>query len=191
MIQDLVVEVHEVLDRAGIGHVFGGALALIQYVNPRATRDIDLNVATPFESADELVDAFAEIGLRATAPPSQWLPVAGVNFERPGEIATVDVFFSFDPYHAELRSNAVMRPFPSSKGPVPLPFLSADDLVVLKLTFGRTRDWADIEAMAEAGVRLDLDYVSDRLVRFRGPTMYRQAALFGRRWTDWAAGASR
>lgn len=40
-----VIQLHETLDTAGIGHAFGEALALAYYTaDPRATADIDLNV---------------------------------------------------------------------------------------------------------------------------------------------------
>ena len=47
-----IVEVHRGLTRVGIDHAFGGALALAYYTDePRATADIDLNVALPASDA--------------------------------------------------------------------------------------------------------------------------------------------
>ena len=52
---ELVEAVHEGLDSAGVGHGFGGAIALAYYVGePRATRDMDINIAesAPAVTAD-------------------------------------------------------------------------------------------------------------------------------------------
>jgi hypothetical protein len=43
-----------------------------------------------------------------------------------------------------------------------IPVLACDDLTVLKAMFNRTRDWADIEAMLDAGA-LDGEAVLDGL----------------------------
>jgi hypothetical protein len=48
-----------------------------------------------------------------------------------------------------------------------LPFLSCTDLAVFKAFFNRTRDWADLEEMAEAGT-LDFDRLIGVLVRYVG-----------------------
>jgi len=50
-----------------------------------------------------------------------------------------------------------------------VPFLSCTDLAVFKAFFNRTRDWADLEEMAEIGT-LDLDRLIGVLVRYVGAT---------------------
>jgi hypothetical protein len=48
-----------------------------------------------------------------------------------------------------------------------LPFLSCSDLAVFRAIFNRTRDWADLEEMADNG-SLDTDRVIARLQRYIG-----------------------
>ena len=48
-----------------------------------------------------------------------------------------------------------------------MPFLSCADLAVFKAFFNRSRDWADIEDMVDAGV-LDGDLPLGVLVRYLG-----------------------
>jgi len=180
MIEDLVVEVHEVFARQGIDHAFGGALALAQYAEPRGTIDVDVNVATVFSDRATVVDLLGSVGFRASVPEDQWLPVAGARFSKPGEIAPLDVFFAFDEYHGEVLRRARTLPFPSSSGTVQLPFLDPEDLVVMKLSFNRPKDWVDVQAMADTGTPLDPDTISERLVRFRGVTMYPRTARLRR-----------
>jgi hypothetical protein len=48
-----------------------------------------------------------------------------------------------------------------------LPFLGCQDLAVFKAFFNRTKDWADLEAMHEAGT-LDVAGVAGVLATFLG-----------------------
>jgi len=57
-----------------------------------------------------------------------------------------------------------------------LPFLSAEDLSVFKLSSARPQDWVDLRAIAAARPDLDVDYVERQLVGLRGPTMYARVA---------------
>ena len=58
----------------------------------------------------------------------------------------------------------------------PSPVLGPVELAVFKAMFDRTRDWADIEAMAAAG-NLDVDAVRDELERLEGDGDERIARL--------------
>ena len=53
-----------------------------------------------------------------------------------------------------------------------MPFLDCGDLAVFKAFFDRTRDWADLEAMAEAGT-LDVEAVVGVLARHLGADDHR------------------
>ena len=57
-----------------------------------------------------------------------------------------------------------------------LPFLSAEDLCVFKLSFGRPQDWVDLAAIAAARPSLDVEYVERQVIGLRGPTMYPRVA---------------
>lgn len=158
---------------AGIPHAFGGALALAFCVGaPRATADIDVNVFVDPERVEEVFAALPpEVDANATAARL---------VRRDGQVrlwwdeTPLDLFFSYHELH-ESAARATRRvPF----GDVELPVLSCTHLAVFKVLFDRTRDWADLEAMAEAGtvdrsealVWLDatLGPDADPVVRFRG-----------------------
>jgi hypothetical protein len=76
---------------------------------------------------------------------------------------SLDVFFDYDPVHAEAARNRRTVPFED----VRIPVLGPVELAVFKVMFDRTRDWADIEAMAERGT-LDFDAVRSALRRLLG-----------------------
>jgi hypothetical protein len=175
-IGEVLFEVDDTLGELGVGYALVGALALAYYAEPRGTADIDLCVSTPLAAATSLADGLAPSGWRAQGVPTEWLPVAGTRFVRAGEGVTLDVFFSFDDYHLDVLRRAVRKPFLHQGQRRDLPFLSADDLVVFKVSFGRGQDWVDIENMIVGGTPIDLDDVERQLIRFKGPTLYPRIA---------------
>jgi hypothetical protein len=167
VIQDVVAAVHELLDAAEIRHAFGGALALVQYAEPRGTIDIDVNVSTAPADAETVVRQFARIDYHPTDDPDRWLPMAGVRFANEANPVVIDVFFSFDDYLHDVLGRAQLFPFLANGTTLRLPFLAADDLVVFKLSFNRPKDWVDIDAMIRAGTPIQIEAVAERLLRFR------------------------
>ena len=141
-----IVAIDAALDRAGLDHAFGGALALAFSVEePRATRDIDVNVFVPAGQAAEVFAAWpAEV---------DWSETDLGRATRDGQVrlfwddTPVDLFLSTHAFHAEARAHTREVPFAG----VTIPVLGATELAVFKAFFSRTKDWADIEAMIEVG----------------------------------------
>lgn len=130
---DFVMEVDSRLSTAGIAHAFGGALALAYVADPRGTVDVDVNVFAPLDGIDVVLKVLAAMGLHPEEPPSKWLPAAGIRLR--AEIGyPVDLFPSIDDRYAEVERRVVRHPF--GPGEALLPFLSAEDLAVFKLSFG-------------------------------------------------------
>lgn len=175
---DLVVTVHSALARASLGHAFGGALALAYIADPRGTVDVDVNVFLPVEAIQSVLDSLAPLGLRAERPPGEWVPISGVRLRRAPDGYPVDVFPSLDERYAVIEERCVMRPF-GPEGEL-LPFLSAEDLALFKLSFGRDKDWVDLRSIAVAEPDLDVDYIERQLVGLRGPAMYPRIARLRR-----------
>lgn len=176
---DLVLQVHDALDAADLAHGFGGALALAYIAQPRGTVDVDVNVFSPTSTIDDILGAFAEIGLNPERNRAEWLPSAGIRLRRASEPFPVDVFPSLDDHiYAEIERRCVRRPFGPSQQP--LPFLSAEDLAVFKLSFGRDKDWVDLRAIVAATPGLDVGYIEQHLVALRGPHMHPRLARLRR-----------
>lgn len=161
------------LDRAlaAIPHAFGGALALAWCTEQaRGTIDIDLNVFVAADSVAPLLDALPG-GIEAPATAVAQLTRDGQTrlwWER----TPVDLFLNTTPFHEEAATRVVRREF----GGVALPFLSCADLAVFKAFFDRTKDWADMEAMAAAG-QLDVQRIAGVLVTHLGVADHRVARL--------------
>lgn len=161
---DKIVAVHDALDAAGIPHAFGGALALAWCTQrARGTIDIDLNVFADVDRAGEVLAALPD-GV-------SWTTEDQALIERDGQArlwwgtTPVDVFMNTTDFHRQAADRARSEDFAGAR----VPFLSCADLAVFKAFFNRTKDWADLEEMAEAGT-LDLDRVLGALVRYLGPT---------------------
>lgn len=171
---DLIVAVHRQFDRAELRHAFGGALALAYIAQPRGTVDIDVNVFIEPEGIERIVDALRPLELEPAT--TQVTPVAGIRFHHATDPFPVDVFPSLDERYREVERRRVHHPF--GRGSDVLPFLSAEDLCVFKLSFGRPQDWVDLRAIAIARPDLDIAYVEAQLVGMRGPTMHPRLARF-------------
>lgn len=171
---DLVIAVHGALDAAGLPHAFGGALALAYVAEPRGTVDVDVNVFVRVDAVEVVGGALATIGLRPPEDAAEpWLSMAGVRFRGPSAYP-VDVFLSLAEQYDEVATRCVRHPFGPAGALVP--FLSAEDVALFKLSFGRDKDWVDLRAIVASRPDLDLEYVERQLVSLRGPTMHPRLA---------------
>jgi hypothetical protein len=152
-----LLAIHRALARRRVPHAFGGAIALAYCtLDPRATNDIDVNLFVPAERSDRALRALPE----AIAQPEGTSEV----IEREGlvrlwwEDTPIDLFFDYAPIHAEAAKHRRVVPFAGTR----IPVLGPVELAVFKVMFDRTRDWADIEAMAAART-LDVAAVTSSL----------------------------
>jgi hypothetical protein len=162
-ILDVVIEIHDALDAAGVEHAFGGALALLWCTGePRTTIDIDVNLfATPTE-ATYIVDSLPASVVASDADL--------VVFERDGQVRLyideipLDLFLNTSPFHSDVQLRTVQHQLVGRH----LPFLSCSDLAVFKAFFNRRKDWADMEEMLRADT-IDVPRVSGVLAYYLGP----------------------
>jgi hypothetical protein len=163
-----VVVLHQALASQGVSHAFGGALALAYHAEPRGTVEIDLNVFLPLHRASETVESLRALGIASSSQLIESaIPTAGIRC--PWDDTHVDVFLSYDQeYFRSVEARVERHAFEDSARQLhDLPFLSAEDLCVFKVTFNRQKDWADIEAML-AESPLDEAYVQKWLLHLRG-----------------------
>jgi len=143
---DKLLAIHRALDAAAVSHAFGGAIALAYAVaDPRATNDIDLNIAVSVDDAGRVVAALPD-GITARPDVLDTIRKDGQDRLRWGDVP-VDLFFPQHEFHATVQERARRQPFRN----VTIPVITATDLTVFKTLFDRTKDWADIESMLQAG----------------------------------------
>jgi hypothetical protein len=168
-----VVAIHRALGTSRVPHAIGGALALAYYAEPRATADVDVNVFVPTDRWPQVRDALAALGVAGgAAPPPDAL-------ERDGQARlwwgrnAVDLFFSYDEFHEEMRRGVRKVPF----GEATLPILSPEHLAICKAMFDRSKDWLDIEQILVATDPIDLAEIERWLRRMAGQSDPRIAKL--------------
>lgn len=145
-----IVRVHELLESMRVPHQFGGAIALAWYRNPRATTDIDLNVTVAPENAGPILGALEHLGVTISQRDREAIGRDGQTrliWDR----SYLDVFFATVDLHQEMARDARGVGF----GPVEIPILSPEHLVVCKATFDRPKDWVDIAEMVSWGTTID------------------------------------
>lgn len=163
----------EELEGAGFDYALSGAIALAYWATPRATVDIDLAVDADATRLPELVAALANAG--CSIDESQAL-AAAERGDFGGRIAgiRVDIFLPVLALSEAAMARRVRVPFGEREAWI----LSAEDLALFKLIFGRTKDFADLERLlATQRDRLDYDYM-DRWVRSMFPADDPRVARF-------------
>lgn len=121
-----------------------GAIALQRWGEPRATRDVDITLLSPFGSeaaaADRLLSKFKPRieGAREFALQRRVLLLWG------GDAIGVDIAFGALPFEERCVERA--SDWELSPGIV-LHTCSAEDLVVLKTFAGRGQDWVDVNGI--------------------------------------------
>jgi hypothetical protein len=142
---DKLMSIHDSLTRAGIAHAFGGAVALAYCVEePRGTRDIDVNIFVDASRAEATLSHLPdEVRVRQK-------DLAKVKRDGQARLdwdgTPIDVFLNNVPLHEAVAAAVVWVPLAGRE----IPVLDCASLAIFKAFFGRTKDWADLEAIAQA-----------------------------------------
>jgi hypothetical protein len=149
--------IHDSLTEASIAHAFGGAIALAYCTEePRGTRDLDVNI---------FIDAAKARPTLAHMPPGVRVgeeDIAKVELDWDG--TPVDVFLNNLPLHRAVAAAVLWVPLAGRQVPV----LDCASLAIFKAFFGRTKDWADMEAIAAATPE-DIDTAAATISELVGP----------------------
>jgi hypothetical protein len=140
-----LLAIHDGLRARSLPHAFGGAIALAFCVEePRGTRDLDVNIFCDAADAASVLAGLPD-GVRVGKED-----IAAVVRDGQTRLfwdgVPVDVFLNNIPLHEEVAAAVVWVPLAGRE----IPVLDCASLVVFKSFFDRTKDWADIEAIAVA-----------------------------------------
>jgi hypothetical protein len=167
-----IVAVHEMLDSMAVAHQFGGAVALAWYRNPRATTDIDLNVTVSPENADPVLGALTHLGVTVSRSDRAAISRDGqARLDWDGSY--LDLFFATLELHQKMAERSHLVSF----GPVQIPILSPEHLIVCKVVFDRPKDWLDVEEMIAWGTTIDEAEVLGWVEEILGDTSEQHARL--------------
>jgi hypothetical protein len=164
----------ERLHEDGIAYGVGGALALGAWGAPRATKDVDITVFVPESELPRCLDALERAGIIVDrSEAARDVARIGMFKGRAGRIL-VDVFLMGHPQYEDMKLRCVTLDDGSGGG---LSFISAEDLCLHKLIFGRPKDVTDLEELLSHRPSLDLAYVRRWLIKMVPPGDLRLALL--------------
>jgi len=157
-----IISLHQSLQSANIKHAFGGALALAWCTRQaRGTIDIDLNIFLAPEQAEDALHALPE-GIAWTKKELSELVAQG-QVRLNWDTTPIDLFLNTMKLHEQMSRRVRWEDFVGES----IPFLTCQDIAVLKVFFNRTKDWADLEAMVEAGT-IKIPQVTATIIEYLG-----------------------
>ena len=167
-----ILAAHEMLDSLRVPHQFGGAIALAWYRSPRATTDIDLNVTVAPEASAPVLGALGHLGVSVTTADRAAIAADGqARLDWGG--SHLDLFFATLDLHQEMAAMARAVSF----GPLEIPILSPEHLIVCKAVFDRPKDWVDIEEIVRWGTKVDASLVLHWIETLLGPSSRQRVRL--------------
>jgi len=150
------------LDEDGIRYGIGGALALGAWGAPRSTKDVDLTMFVTERELPRCLDALERAAVMVDRSEAErGVARIGMFKGRAGKIL-VDVFLMGHPQYAEMGRRCVTI---DDAAGGKLSFISAEDLCLHKLIFGRPKDVTDLEELLSHRPSVDLAYVRGWLVK--------------------------
>lgn len=173
-IVDIILWLEELFERHGVRRSYGGAIARNFHALPRLTKDIDVLVLVSPIEIPSLVQDLIDAGGSALVLDDR----TGLEIPQPLDLkrflddlrggarmtrllcfgTRVELFAPWHPFDHEVLRRAQVKELDGR----PLCVHSAEDLIVYKKVFGRSKDIEDIKAIlaAQAG-KLDLDRIRE------------------------------
>lgn len=164
---DVLSTAVEALSIPSLPYCLIGALALGAYGRPRATHDVDLLILTDSATSHSYLDPLRAKGFAVASDWHESNPMAQNVVTRLAHPLALDfpldLIFATSPLH----KNALDRRKLFDLHGIQVHVSSAEDLILLKLSASRPRDFDDVMGIiGNAGTPLDLDYLwswADRL----------------------------
>jgi hypothetical protein len=157
MFQPLLIQIARELDRRSIPYMVIGGQAVLQYGEPRFTRDIDVTLGIGPDRTGEILDLAHSAGWKVLVDsPAEFvqktfvLPCREVQSE-----IRIDFVFSFSPYE----SQAIQRAHR-------IQIEDQEDLIIHKIVAGRPRDTADVLSVFRKNPGLDQAYIRGWIEEF-------------------------
>lgn len=165
MIEKLIEQIGQQLDRQEIPYMIIGGQAVLLYGRPRLTRDIDITLGVDTDKFALVESACESLKLRILvekakdfAQDTRVLPA-----EEPDSRVRVDFIFSFTPYETQAIQHAKQV---SIKG-YPVKFATCEDLIIHKMVAGRAIDEEDVKSiLIKNSDTIDLKYIEKWLLEF-------------------------
>ena len=164
MFQSLLVKLATALQRAGIPYMVIGGQAVLQYGEPRLTRDIDITLGADVNEIAKVLKITEGLGLQAALGEVEAFVrrtnVLPVHDKESG--IRIDLIFSFSPYERQ----AIQRSVPVKVGDHTVQYATVEDLIIHKMVAGRPRDLEDVKGILIRNRTYDSNYIEQWLRAF-------------------------
>lgn len=153
---DFVSLITSDFEREGFEYAISGAMANVVWGVPRTTRDVDIIVSVSQMKIPRVLDILAGHGCAVDMRRSieelrdKWF----TSLEH--RLGDVELFVPAVPYHRALLKRRVKKVIDGKQ----MWFVSAEDLIILKMVFHRLKDLSDVKAIISVQTgRLDREYI--------------------------------
>jgi hypothetical protein len=161
-LEKVLVEFVQLFERLGVSYAVMGGIAVRVHGIPRATYDLDFTLAIPRSQLTELYQWVQHLGYTVPEPYlAGWLdevrgmPLIKVRLFLRGQGIDVDIFLAESPYQESVLARRELHHVNGHS----VWFVTAEDLILLKLLAARPRDLADIGDVLFTQGQLDLAYL--------------------------------
>jgi len=151
----LAARISGALTTSRIPHAISGAVAMTAYRVVRATRDVDVLFVVEDIRLPVVFEALRKLGFEGEDRELVSALRDRYSAEMKSGAVAVDLLVPVLPYHRTLIDRAVFMEVEGEQ----VPFVSLEDLILLKLLWRRARDVADIQALVAAAPALDAEYL--------------------------------
>ncbi len=172
-----LARISQALDTAHVEHAIAGGLAVAAWAQPRATVDIDIVVAGEADDIAHARAACETLGfLRTKSRPIKFKRISMMRMLIPPESDPEPIAVDLLLVPASLERKLLARRVDLSLSGARLPFVSAEDAILLKLLRFSDQDRVDIRAIA-SGRSLDRRYLRAQAKTLRVLTRLSAVAL--------------
>ena len=132
----------------GVKYLVIGGYALIQYTEPRFTKDLDLLIGTDSRNASAVFKALREFGAPLSGLTEDDFAEEGYFYQMGVPPVRVDVFLGVPGLEFQA---AWERRMENDIDGLLVPYISREDLITAKLASGRPQDLIDVQNLSETG----------------------------------------
>lgn len=157
MFESLLARIGRALDDARIPYMVIGGQAVLQYGEPRLTRDIDITLGIDIDKIDKILSLVKSLGLAPSVKDVEtFLKTTNVLPASDGVSGVrVDFLFSSSPYERE----AIARAVPIRVSDYDVCYATVEDIIIHKVVAGRPRDLDDVKGILCRNPHYDRTYV--------------------------------
>ncbi len=178
-LEEALLEAARFFEEESIPYMLVGGLANAVWGEPRATVDVDFTVWVEEARLRAVVLRMGEVFRPLPEDPLSFVQQTRVLPLENQHQVRVDVIFALLPFERE----ALARSIPVEIAGLPVPVVSPEDLVLMKVFSERSQDLEDAQAVIKRQrARLDLDYLRPRVrelaMLLHRPEIYQRFCLW-------------